>query len=70
MIIKWKKYYLRKAFDGYLPEDLLYRRKEAFSDGVSSQTRSWYEIIKEYADTQLTDENYEKLLKSFNESEK
>tara|TARA_B110000208_G_scaffold184909_2_gene239342 strand:+ start:3413 stop:4999 length:1587 start_codon:yes stop_codon:yes gene_type:complete len=65
---KIEKYYLRKAFEGYLPQDLLYRRKEAFSDGVSSQTRSWCEIIKDYADEQITDESYEKLLKSFSES--
>ena len=66
---KMEKYYLRKAFEGYLPDELLFRRKEAFSDGVSSQTRSWFEIIKEYADKEITDENYEKLLESFKKSE-
>lgn len=40
---------LRKAFeaDGLLPEEVLWRRKEAFSDGVSQQTKSWYEEIQE-----------------------
>lgn len=28
-----------------LPEDVLWRSKEAFSDGVSGETGSWYEII-------------------------
>lgn len=32
----------------YLPDEVLWRTKEAFSDGVSSQKRSWFTIIKEY----------------------
>lgn len=46
---KQEKYLFRKAFDrdNYLPKDVLWRRKEAFSDGVSSQSRSWYQIIEE-----------------------
>jgi len=44
-----EKYLFRKAFDNnkYLPKEILWRRKEAFSDGVSSQDRSWYKIIEE-----------------------
>ena len=44
-----EKYLLRKAFDTgeYLPDNILWRTKEAFSDGVSSLQRSWYEIISE-----------------------
>ena len=30
-----------------LPHDVLWRKKEAFSDGVSNEARSWHEIIKE-----------------------
>ena len=30
-----------------LPAEVLYRKKEAFSDGVSSQEKSWYEIIQD-----------------------
>ena len=47
---KCEKYLLRKAFDGYnlLPNEVLWRTKEAFSDGVSKQNISWYEIIQEY----------------------
>ena len=46
---KCEKYLIRKAFDNdkYLPKEILYRRKEAFSDGVSNQSRSWYQIIQE-----------------------
>ena len=52
---KIEKYYLRKAFEGYLPHDLLYRKKEAFSDGVSSLERNWFDIIKEYVDKIIPD---------------
>ena len=45
-----EKYLLRSAFarTGLLPEDVLWRRKEAFSDGVSGQERSLYQILQEY----------------------
>jgi len=29
-----------------IPREILYRRKEAFSDGVSSEKESWYSIIQ------------------------
>lgn len=47
---KCEKYLLRKAFDEMklLLSEVLWRTKEAFSDGVSKQTRSWYQIIQEY----------------------
>ena len=31
----------------FLPQEVLWRKKEAFSDGVSSNNRSWYSIIDE-----------------------
>ena len=31
-----------------LGSTILFRKKEAFSDGVSSLTRSWYTIIQDY----------------------
>jgi asparagine synthase (glutamine-hydrolysing) len=58
-----EKYLLRKAFceDMYkntagkplLPSDIIWRRKEAFSDGVSKQSRSLYEIIDDYTKQQF-----------------
>lgn len=42
-----EKLLLRKAFESYLPQCIAYRTKEAFSDGVSSLNRSWYQIIQE-----------------------
>ena len=45
-----EKYILRKAFEplNLLPKEVLFRTKEAFSDGVSPQNRSWFEIIQEH----------------------
>jgi asparagine synthase (glutamine-hydrolysing) len=43
-----EKQLLRELFEGYLPTELLWRRKEAFSDGVSSTQRSWYEVIQDH----------------------
>jgi len=44
-----EKFLLRSAFDGenLLPNEVLWRTKEAFSDGVSSQKKSWFQIIDE-----------------------
>jgi asparagine synthase (glutamine-hydrolysing) len=42
-----EKYLLRKSFEGELPDELLWRRKDGFSDGVSKKERPWYEIIDE-----------------------
>lgn len=44
-----EKYLLRKAFEGELPEEIIWRRKDGFSDGVSKTERPWYEIIDEYS---------------------
>lgn len=46
-----EKYFIRKAIEIFepnlLPKEVLWRTKEAFSDGVSSIEKSWYEIIQE-----------------------
>lgn len=40
--------YLKQYEKQLLPDEILYRKKEAFSDGVSETTRSLYSIMKEY----------------------
>ena len=50
-----EKHLLRKAFGSLLPEDVMWRRKEAFSDGVSGHDRTWVQIIQEYADKRVSD---------------
>ena len=58
---KIEKCALRKAFekDNLLPDEVLWRYKEAFSDGVTAETRSWHTIIQEFVDTQISDEYFE-----------
>ena len=52
-----EKWWLREAFNGsgLLPDEVLWRKKEAFSDGVSGE-RSWFKIIQEWVETKVTDE--------------
>ena len=52
-----EKWWLREAFNGsgLLPDEVLWRKKEAFSDGVSGE-RSWFKIIQEWVQTKVTDE--------------
>ena len=55
---KCEKYFIRKSIELYepdlLPNEILWRKKEAFSDGVSSQSKSWYEIIQDYLDNSFS----------------
>jgi len=62
-----EKYLLRKAFDGknIIPDEVLWRPKEAFSDGVSSLKRSWYQIVLDYFDMKYTDEDLENAKNQF-----
>ena len=51
------KYLLRHAFEGaYLPFDILYREKAAFSDAVG---HSMVDYLKEYAESRYTQKEYE-----------
>jgi asparagine synthase (glutamine-hydrolysing) len=46
-----EKYLIRELVNNFLPDllpnEVLYRTKEAFSDGVSGDTKSWYEEIQD-----------------------
>ena len=52
---RMEKYLLRKSFEGYLPDEVLWRQKEAFSDGISSSEDSWYTTIQKYANLVVKD---------------
>ena len=54
-----EKHLLRSSFEGYLPEEVLWRKKEAFSDGISSEEDSWHNIINNYIDKFITDNEFE-----------
>jgi len=57
---RMEKMILRKAFanTGLLPDEVLWRRKEAFSDGVSPADNSWHSILTKHFDTLITDEEF------------
>jgi asparagine synthase (glutamine-hydrolysing) len=50
---KAEKYVLRKAFEGIIPDEVLWRQKEQFSDGVGY---NWIDSLKANADSQVSDE--------------
>jgi asparagine synthase (glutamine-hydrolysing) len=55
-----EKFILRNAFENdepLLPDEILWRRKEAFSDGVSSQGRSLYQILQDMILVELKNNN-------------
>jgi len=56
-----EKYLIRKAFDqdSLLPSSILWRVKEAFSDGVSGHVKPWYKILQDHIDTIVTDHEFE-----------
>ena len=58
------KYLLRHAFEGggYLPAEILWREKAAFSDAVG---HSMVDYLKAYAETQYTGEAFERGRKSY-----
>ncbi len=47
-----EKYPLRKAFEGLLPDEVLWRQKEQFSDGVGY---AWIDSLKAMAEREVTD---------------
>lgn len=58
------KYLLRRAFEegGYLPKDLLYREKAAFSDAVG---HSLVDYLKDYAEKKYSDREFEEKRKKY-----
>ena len=63
-----EKYTLRKSFEigQWLPDSILWRSKEAFSDGVSSVEKSWHRIIQHLVEHCWTREEFENKSKKYN----
>ena len=53
---KMEKHILRECFESYLPESVVWRQKEQFSDGVGY---SWIDTLKEVAAEQISDQQLE-----------
>ena len=62
---KMVKQILRDSFqDNYLPNEILYRKKEQFSDGVSGfngKNDNWIDAVKDYVENLYTSEDYNRL---------
>jgi len=50
---KMEKWILRKAFEDYLPDSIVWRQKEQFSDGVGY---NWIDTLKEITSSSISDE--------------
>ena len=48
-----EKRHLREQFIGDIPYDILWRRKDGFSDGVSSMDKPWYTYIQEFLEDKI-----------------
>ena len=59
---KMEKQILREAFSDLLPEEIVWRQKEQFSDGVGY---SWIDGIRDYAKTQVSERQMAHAAKRF-----
>ena len=54
---RMEKFLIRRAFEvvepSVLPKSVLWRKKEAFSDGVSSKEKSWYQMVRSHVNETL-----------------
>ena len=64
---RMEKYLIRKAFDDgkTLPNEVLWRKKDGFSDSVSGKTKTWYEIIEDFVNQIITDEVFIELSQNY-----
>lgn len=62
-----EKFLIRKAFEKekLLPQEVLWRRKNGFSDSVSKKEKSWSKIINEYVDKQISDKEFQNNVNDF-----
>lgn len=53
-----EKYYIRKAFEGYLPSEILWRQKNGMSDAVGY---AWVTAVKAFAEKLISDKEFEEI---------
>ena len=59
---RMEKWVLRKAFESYLPNEVAWRQKEQFSDGVGY---SWIDSLKELVNSEVSDDEFKNADKRF-----
>ena len=59
---KMEKWILRKAFEDLLPDEIAWRQKEQFSDGVGY---NWIDKLKEVVNDKVSDDLFEKTKENF-----
>ncbi len=59
---RMEKSVLREAFEGYLPDEILWRQKEQFSDGVGY---GWIDGLKAHAEAHVSDVDFAQAEKRF-----
>lgn len=59
---KMEKWILRKAFENYLPESVVWRQKEQFSDGVGY---NWIDTLRELTSSNVSDEQMKQVNERF-----
>lgn len=59
---KMEKEAIRKAFPGLLPDEILWRQKEQFSDGVGY---GWIDGLRDHAEERVTDEAFSRAAQRF-----
>ena len=65
---KIEKQILRDSFKGYIPNSILYRKKEQFSDGVSGfngKENNWIDGLKDFCDNIFTDSQFNEIKKTY-----
>ncbi|XP_018609848.2 asparagine synthetase [glutamine-hydrolyzing] isoform X2 [Scleropages formosus] len=62
-----EKHLLRDAFKdlNLIPENILWRRKEACSDGLTSVKKSWYSSVQDHLESKVNNEQLENAAKTF-----
>jgi asparagine synthase (glutamine-hydrolysing) len=59
---RMEKWFLRKAFEDYLPEGVVWRQKEQFSDGVGY---NWIDTLRALTSSKVSDDQFSKASERF-----
>ena len=65
--LRMEKQILRDSFVGYIPNEILYRKKEQFSDGVSAllPEENWIECIRVFTSNLYSQEDFENVSNTY-----